>query len=203
MEEAMPAPGLQIRRDLSSSALRRLSRSVKDGRVSRRLLAIANALDGMSREAAARAAGMDRQTLRDWVVRYNRGGVEALHDAWGPGRPCLLSEGEQAALKTAVLAGPDPEVDGVSSWRLVDLQQLVASRYDKHYSESGLWRRLRALELSHQSARPMHAETDPAAQAAFKKTSRPGWTRSPASTRMRAGSRSGSKTKPASARRDG
>ena len=51
--------------------LRALARRERDGRVSARLLALANALDGMSRDEAARAAGMDRQTLRDWVHRYN------------------------------------------------------------------------------------------------------------------------------------
>ena len=36
-----------------------------------RLLALANALDGMSRADAARAAGIERQALRDAVVRYS------------------------------------------------------------------------------------------------------------------------------------
>ena len=62
-------PGLPIKEDVSPAELRRLARREGDGRVGRRLLAIANALDGMSREMAARAAGMDRQTLRDWVIR--------------------------------------------------------------------------------------------------------------------------------------
>jgi transposase-like protein len=34
----------------------------------------------MSREATARAAGMDRQTLRDWVIRYNENGIDGLLD---------------------------------------------------------------------------------------------------------------------------
>lgn len=51
--------------------LRKLAKAETDGRVARRILAIANALDGMSRKAAAEAVGMDRQTLRDWVLRYN------------------------------------------------------------------------------------------------------------------------------------
>src|SRR3954471_8207231 len=51
--------------------LRALALGERDGRVSARLRALANALDGMSRDQAARAAGMDRQTLRDWVHRYN------------------------------------------------------------------------------------------------------------------------------------
>ena len=55
--------------------LRALARRERDGRVGARLLALANALDGMSREAAARAAGMDRQTLRD---RVHRDGAERI-----------------------------------------------------------------------------------------------------------------------------
>ena len=65
---------LMIREDLPPVELRRLAKAEGDLRVARRLLAIAAALEGMSREAAARMAGMDRQTLRDWVIRYNRGG---------------------------------------------------------------------------------------------------------------------------------
>ena len=64
--------------------LRALARRERDGRVSARLLALANALDGMSRDQAARAAGMDRQTLRDWVHRYDAEGVGAC--ATGRGR---------------------------------------------------------------------------------------------------------------------
>src|SRR5206468_7532107 len=68
--------------------LRALARRERDGRVSARLLALADALDGMSRDEAARAAGMDRQTLRDWVHRDNAAGVEGLRARRGPaGRP--------------------------------------------------------------------------------------------------------------------
>ena len=58
---------LSIRRDRTPIVLRKLAKAEADARVARRMLAIANALDGMSREEAARSAGMDRQTLRDWV----------------------------------------------------------------------------------------------------------------------------------------
>src|ERR671916_659189 len=86
--------------------LRALARRERDGRVSARLLALANALDGMSRGAAARAAGMDRQTLRDWVHRYNAAGVAGLRDRPRAGRPCRLDEGRQATLKALILRGP-------------------------------------------------------------------------------------------------
>jgi transposase len=162
-------PGLPIKEDVSPAELRRLARREGDGRVGRRLLAIANALDGMSREMAARAAGMDRQTLRDWVIRYNRGGTAALFDAWGDGRPCRLTEGQQATLRALILAGPDPAVNGVSSWRVVDLCGIVQERFGIGYSESGLAKLLHALDLSWQTPRPQHPDSDAAAQAAFKK----------------------------------
>ena len=74
--------------------------------MSARLLALANALGGMSREEAARAAGMDRQTLRDWVHRYNAEGVAGLRDRPRPDRPCGLDEGRQAALRGWSSRGP-------------------------------------------------------------------------------------------------
>ena len=161
--------GLWIRDDMAPQDLRRLARSEKDTRVARRLLAIAGALDGLSREAAARLAGMDRQTLRDWVIRYNRAGPAALSDHWGSGRPCRLTEGQQASLKAIVLAGPDPEVDGVSTWRLVDLCRIVRERFDVSYAETGMARLMRSLDLSWQTPRPRHAQTDREAQERFKK----------------------------------
>ena len=56
---------LDIRKDRTPTVLRKLAKTETDSRVARRMLAIANALDGMSRAEAARSAGMDRQTLRD------------------------------------------------------------------------------------------------------------------------------------------
>jgi putative transposase len=196
-------PGLPIREDLSAEELRRQARREIDGRVGRRLLAIANALDGMSRKQAARAAGMDRQTLRDWVIRYNRGGAAALFDAWGDGRPCWLSEGQQATLRAIVLAGPDPAVAGVSTWRVIDLCAIVRERFGIGYSESGLAKLLHALDLSWQTPRPQHPQSDPAAQVAFKKNSGRCSIGSPPSSRQQNNWKSGSSMKRASVRRAG
>jgi transposase len=196
-------PGLPIRTDLSPGELRGLARRESDGRVSRRMLAIANALEGMDRALAARTAGMDRQTLRDWVVRYNRGGPAALFDAWGDGRPCRMSDGAQAALRALVLAGPDPAVDGVSTWRVIDLCGIVQERFGVSYSESGLAKLLHGLDLSWQTPRPQHPQSDAAAQTAFKKSSGRCSIGLPPHSRGRSGLRSGSWTKPVSARRVG
>ena len=84
-------------------ALRRLARHEPNRRAAMRLLAIAHALDGFSRAEAARLAGMERQALRDAVIRYNAEGPAGLHDRPRSGRPEALTPGQQAALKAWVL----------------------------------------------------------------------------------------------------
>lgn len=161
-------PALSIATDLSSGELRSLAKAERDARVARRMLAIANALSGMSREAAARSAGMDRQTLRDWVVRYNADGIAGLADRWGGGRPQRLDSHEQAALAEAILAGPDPEVDGLSAYTLEDLARLSGQRFGKPFHPASMSRVVRRLGFSRQKARPHHPDKDQAAQAAFR-----------------------------------
>src|SRR4029078_3648096 len=89
---------LKIRKDRTSTVLRKLAKSEPDAHISRRLLGIANALDGMSRAEAAKCAGMDRQTLRDWVIRYNEHGVAGLCDNWNCGPPPIRNLLEQGPL---------------------------------------------------------------------------------------------------------
>src|SRR6059058_3422415 len=178
--------------------LRALARRERDGRVSARLLALANALDGMSRDQAARAAGMDRQTLRDWVHRYNAEGVEGLRDRPRPGRPCALDEGQQAALKGLILRGPRLERDGCVAWRARDLRALVERRFGVRYGESGMLKLLKGLDLSWQKTRPVHPEADPKAQERFKRTC-PAWSRGSRASAPGSGSSCGSWTRPGSA----
>jgi putative transposase len=163
---------LAIRQDIAAEELRRLARQETEGRVACRLLAVAIALDGMSRGQAARQAGMDRQTLRDWVIRFNAEGVEGLRDRPKSGRPSWLDEGQLATFRALVLRGPDPERDGVSTWRAKDLCRIVQGRFGVVYSENGMLRLLHDLDLSWQKARPIHPEADRKAQEAFKKSSR-------------------------------
>ncbi len=189
--------GLWIRDDVAPQDLRRLARSEKDTRVARRLLAIARALDGPSREPAARLAGMDRQTLRDRVIRYNRAGPAAPSDYRGSGRPCRLTEGQQASLKSIVLAGPDPEVGG----RL----HLAADRPVPDRS-GAVWRQLcrdrdgavdaQPGPLLADTTAPTRRDRSCGAGAFQKRASRPLLPRSSPSTRTPSASRSGSRTRP-------
>ena len=161
---------VSITKERTPAELRVLARRERDGRVGARLLALANALDGMGRGAAARGAeGMDRQTLRDWVHRYNAEGIEGLRDRPRAGRPCRLDQGRQAALKALVLRGPKLERDGCVAWRVRDLRDLVERRFGVGYSETGMLRLLHGLDLSWPKARPVHPEADAKAQEGFNK----------------------------------
>jgi transposase len=162
-------PALAIRQDLPAEELRRLARREPDRRAAMRLLAIANALEGLPRAEAARLAGMERQALRDAVVRYNAAGVGSLRDRPRSGRPEGLTAGRQAALKAWVLRGPNPERDGVSAWRLVDICAHAEEAYGVRYSGWGMSRLLKRLGLSRQKARPRHPHGSAAERAAFKK----------------------------------
>ena len=149
---------VRLRQDFGADELRSLAARAKGVGQARRLLALAAVHDGMNRSEAARIGGMDRQTLRDWVHRFNQYGPEGLIDIKPPGRPPKLSEDQKEALKQLVETGPDPETDGVVRWRCVDL------------SEVSLGRVLKKLGFSHISARPQHPVQDPEAIATFKKT---------------------------------
>src|SRR3712207_1670397 len=129
---------LEIRQDYDPSDPRRRAARERDRRAAMRLLAIANALEGMTRAEAARLAGMERQALRDAVLRFNAEGPDGLHDRPRPGRPERLSHAQQAALRAHVLRGPRPARDGVSAWRLVDLCEPVERVYGMRDSLWGL-----------------------------------------------------------------
>ena len=157
------------RHEPGAGDLRREAARCRDARAARRMLALALVLEGSSREEAARAAGMDRQTLRDWVHRYNEEGLAGLHDRHRSGREPRLTPGQEAELATAVEQGPDPDRDGVVRWRRVDLQALIEARFAVRLHERSVGKVLRRLGFSRVSVRPRHPKADEAAQEAFKK----------------------------------
>ena len=167
------------RTDVTAAGLRSLAGKSTDGAEVRRLLALALVLEGHSRSAAAAQNGMDRQTLRDWVHRYNAEGLPGLKSRCAPGRVPVLSEDQMAEFEALVLRGPDPEINMVVRWRGCDLQEEVARRFSVavHQSTIGKW--LHKLEFTRLQPRPFHPKKNSEAQETFKK--KPSWskTRSP------------------------
>jgi transposase len=167
----MGAALIITRAEHSAAALRGFAGKCRDGAQVRRLLALASVLDGGSRRKAAAQNGMDRQTLRDWVHRYNAAGVDAMKSRCSPGRAPLLTEAQKVELKALVVKGPDPAKDQVVRWRCQDLRAEVARLFlvDVHESTIGKW--LRQLGLTRLQPRPVHPKKDPEAETTFKKTS--------------------------------
>jgi transposase len=157
--------------EYSASDLRRRMSKEKDGAVVRRLMALALILEGWSRSEAARQSGMERQTLRDWVHRYNAEGVAGLSSRVGPGPAPLLDEAQMAALKQLVVTGPDRETDKVVRWRCIDLRDKIEQRFSVKVHKRTVAKWLRRLGLTRLQPRPFHPKKDEAAQEAFKKTS--------------------------------
>lgn len=159
----------EIDRDRHTAAeLRALAGGKLPARTIKRMLAIANALDGMTFTDAARAAGMERQALGDAVKRYNAGGIEGLVDTPCGGRPRYLTPQQENELSRIILDGPDPEADGLSAYTLDDLCDIVESRFGVRYTDRGMSLLVKRLGFSRQKARPYHPLKDAAAQAAFK-----------------------------------
>ena len=165
------ASAVSLREDYSAAELRRLAAATKNANQSRRLLSLAAVLAGMNRTQAARIGGMDRQTLRDWVHRFNAHGPDGLLDSWSKGPEPRLSAEQRTEIMQLVETGPDKAVHGVVRWRRIDLQRVILDRFGVAYHERTIGKLLKALGFSHVSSRPRHPAQDASTIEAFKKTS--------------------------------
>jgi transposase len=163
------------RLDLSAADLREAATRTEDAKAARRMLAIALVLEGWSRQDAAEACAMDRQTLRDWVHRYNASGADGLFDRPRRSGPApRLSPEQQNKVAEWLEQRPQLERDGVVRWRCIDLQRRIKVAFAVDLHESTVGRMLHRLHFTRLQPRPYHPKKDAAAQEAFKKTS-PAW----------------------------
>jgi len=161
------------RTDHTAAGFRSIAGKCQDAAQVRRLLALALVLEGRPRSEAATQNGMQRQTLRDWVHRYNTAGIDGLTSNKSPGAAPALTEAQMAELRALVIKGPDPAVHKVVRWRCLDLQAEVARRFAVEVHESTIGKWLRQLGLTRLQPRPYHPKKVAAAEEAFKKTSAP------------------------------
>jgi putative transposase len=162
---------LRLREDYGADDLRGFACKARDGAQARRLMALAAVADGKRRAEAAAIGLMDRQTLRDWVVRFNAEGAEGLIDKTSPGRPPKLTPAQKQELRQVVEDGPEKHVPHLVRWRRADLAAVAKARFAVDCHETTIGRMLRELGFSHVSARPRHPEKNEQAGEAFKKTS--------------------------------
>jgi transposase len=172
-----------VRTDYMAGEVRRLATRAKDAAQARRLLAIAAVLDGASRQEAATIGGMDRQTLRDWVIRFNEQGPDGLINIPSPGAPAKLDDTHKAFLARIVEDGPMPAIHGVVRWRACDLIMRLYEEFGLSVSDDTIYRALKDLGFSHVSARPRAYKQDADAIEAFKKTLPIAWRKSAPNSR--------------------
>jgi transposase len=160
---------LMICTELSPQELRRAAFSVKTPRQRKRMQAVANACEGMTRTEAARLADMSDQALVDAIKRYNADGVAGLIDRPRSGRPLKIDAAQQKELCEIVLKGPDIEVDGLSAYTREDVAGIVKSKWNVDCAVTTIGRVMRDGGLSRQKTRPSHPKKNPEAAAAFSK----------------------------------
>ena len=178
------AQAIPVRRGYTAGEVRRFAKQAKDGAQARRLLAIAAVLDSASRTEAAKIGGMDRQTLRDWVIRFNDQGADGLLNIASPGVPPKLDAAHRAFLSCIVEEGPTPAIHGVVRWRACDLIMRLHEEFAISVSDDTIYRALKDLGFSHVSARPKAYKQDPEAVQAFKKTLPHAWRKSARASRQ-------------------
>ncbi len=145
-----------LRDDFDADGVRALAARCDNVNQARRLLSIAAVYDGMNRCDAARVGGMDRQTLRDWVHRFNADGPDGLRDGKAKGAAPRLTPAQLAELAEVVERGPDPLTDGVERWRRIDLKAWIEARFGVVYHDRSVSRLLKQLGLSHIRGKPGH-----------------------------------------------
>ena len=155
----------------TAAELRRLAAACRDASAARRMLAMALVREGSPRAVAAETCGMDRQTLRDWVHRYNAEGLDGLSNRYvGLGRKPLLTPEQTAEVAELVRTGPDLAMHGVVRWRRADLAAVIEQRFGVRPDVRTVGKLLRRLGFRRLSVRPRHPGHDAAAQEAHKKT---------------------------------
>jgi transposase len=155
-----------FRSEPGAAELRRLARR-ESGRVCQRVLMIANMLDGMDHEEAARVAGLSRSAAYEWHNRYEEDGIAGLRDRPRPGRAPRVDVATAARFKQRIVAGAELERDGVVAFRGVDAQRILKEEFNRDCSLSSTYRLLHRLKLSWLAPRPRHPEGDASAQTAF------------------------------------
>jgi transposase len=179
--------------------LQEAAKAQADGRVRDRIRAVILARKGRTAKEIAADLGASPRAVQDWVRWYNEGGLANLPDAPRSGQPRKCSRELFAAIKERIIAGPKPE-DGVCTLRGRDVQRILKEDHGIVQELSTTYNLMHELGLEPLRPRPRHVKNDAAAMKAWEERapflSRKSGTPTPAKK-----SRSGSRTRPASASR--
>lgn len=161
---------LTITRKVSVEELEQAARTEECARIRVRILAVRMVLLGNSCLTAASELGLGETRTCAWIKRFNENGFEGLRDLPRAPRRSRLAPEKVKAFKNRLLAGAT-EKDGVGILHGKDIQCILRDEFDANCSLSGTYFILHRIGLSSLMPRSRHPQSDPKAQAAFKKTS--------------------------------
>lgn len=177
--------------------LRQYSRQQPNAKQRDRYRAVLLALEGHEAPAIAQILDRSRGFVQRWVYHYRDHGLETLGPQRQSGRPSKLPVSQYEAFKTRFLADPTP-ADGVCTLRAKEARQVLAQEFGVEYTLGGIYDLLHRLGLSCLVPRPRHPKNDPAQMQQWQDEA-PLLSRKRRKNTRAGRSRSGSRTKPASA----
>ena len=155
----------------TAEQLARLIRAEANAKVARRLTAVRLALLGQASPDIAPQVLLSERQVRTWVARYNDLGLDGLKDREGRGRKGPLTPQQERRLKKRLAAGPT-EADGCCAFRGRDVQRILKDELGVLRCLDAVYGLMHRLGFEPLRPRPRHPNADPAAQQAFKKSSR-------------------------------
>lgn len=165
------------------------------------LQAVILAMEGRTAPQIAAATGMSRRPVQEWVRRYNQDGIAGLSHRPRSGQPPKLPRDREQAFKQRMLAGPTEADEGLCTLRGKDAQRILREEFGAFYSLGGAIDVLHRLKLSCLKPRPRHRKNDPLAMQAWVESA-PLLSRRSRAGNLNARSKSGHRTKRASASRE-
>jgi transposase len=191
---------ITLRHPEDLESLRQAIRRQRNAKQRDRYRAVVLALEGQEAPAIARMVGRSRRFVQRWVYHYRDHGLEGLGPQRQSGRPSRLPVAQYEGFKARFLADPTP-ADGVCSLRAKEAQQILAQEFGVEYTLGGVYDLLHRLGLSCLVPRPRHPQNDPAEMQRWRDDA-PLLSRKPRKSTPAGGSKSGSKTEPASASKE-
>jgi len=159
-----------FRREHSADSLRKQAR-FKSGSVCQRMLLIANLMDGMEVDDAARLVGLRRCAAYKWHNQYEEYGIDGLCDRPRSGKKRRVSDEIGQEIHDRICAGADIDRDGIVSFRGLDVKNWLENDYGIKLGNTATYDLLHRLKLSWLVPRPRHWMADAQAQEEFRKLS--------------------------------
>lgn len=163
----MLAP-LTITKRISESKLVEASKTEKNSKVTKRILAILGVKRGDYIPAVAKQLCLSESRLRSWVHRFNAEGLKGLVDKKRSGKPKKLSSKEEEKFRARIMNGALKK-DSVNTLRGKDFQKILLQEFGKSYSLAGAYVILHRLGYSNIVPRPKNPRTNNIKQGIFKK----------------------------------